>query len=151
MTFSPNPTKFHTMIQSEGLSANIKVNGVLAFGYMRLSQRQVWGIVYFWELLQLPAELLKSLWMHNETALHVGQKKKEKNRCQDTKTHVAEKSELYGLSKMKRNKPRSHQQLTRSCALSFEVVYHLSFLCWKNTKKEAPPYSYAQTVCRLQR
>lgn len=41
MTFSPNPTKFHKMIQSEGLSANIKVNGVLVFGYMRLSQRQV--------------------------------------------------------------------------------------------------------------
>lgn len=69
MTFSPSLPKFDRMTQGEGIPMNLKVKGVLCTG---LSQSQHWGIVYSWELLQLPAGLLKSLWMKKEPALHMG-------------------------------------------------------------------------------
>lgn len=69
MTFSPSLPKLDRMTQGEGIPMNLKVKGVLCTG---LSQSQHWGIVYSRELLQLPAGLLKSLWMKKEPALHMG-------------------------------------------------------------------------------
>lgn len=81
MTFSPNLPKFDRMTQGAVIPTNLKVKGVFCTG---LSQSPDWGIVYSWELLQLPAGLLKSLWMEKEPALHVGRAKTRI--CQDTKT-----------------------------------------------------------------
>lgn len=92
---------------------------------MRLSQRQDWGIVYFWELLQLPVELLNRLWMKKEPGLYIGQEKKRTS-VSIPRPRVGKASELCQLSRIKRNKPGSRPELNRSCGLPFQVLYHLS-------------------------
>lgn len=131
MTFSPNLPKFDRMTQGEGIPTNLKVKGVLCMG---LPRSQDWGIVYSWELLQLPAGLLKSLWVKKEPALHVGWGK-NKTSVRIPRHRVSKETELSA---------EQDQKELRNCGLPFEMFYHLSsHFPFMLLKKTTPPKTQA--------